>query len=503
MIQQPPEFWRRLRSLSILLRIVQTAGGDNRGRSGGGCRGVLPLVVALACSACGTPSSPPHPDVVFIVVDTLRADSLGAYGGDRGLTPRMDALAARGVVFERAVSAAPWTQPSIASMFSGFYPGVHGVDSYARAVDVVYRDKPRVQVFDDRFVTLAEVLADAGYEAAGFVANPFLIPEFGFGQGFAHYDARFARNTTAGDKVNRAVLDWVSIRDDASPLFLYVHYMDVHGPYELGGIELDRLLDAVEVLPEPTLLTEEEHARLGYLDRPPADPNGRERYERLGGYREYWEARYLAGVRAADRHVGELLDALAARGIGDDAVVMRTADHGESLCEHGMWDHGSTLHEAELHVPWVLRAPGLQPARRTTRVSGIDLMPTLLELLRLAGPEAIQGRSRLRADPVVPGDGPEAFAESIAIGDEQKCLYDGDLKLMLQVKSGAVALYDINVDPAEADNLARSRREQALDLSERILIQARRNASLRPEALAPPVELTPEQRERLESLGYL
>ena len=147
---------------------------------------------------------------------------------------------------------------------------------------------PKVAVFNDSFVTLAEVLRTGGYATSAFVANPFVLSEFGFGQGFDHFDAGFAENTTPGSTVNDAALAWLSSRDKNKPFFCFLHYMDVHGPYNAGTGFLDPILDKVEAMPIKRKLSSSELKNLSYLFRPPGVHTNIDRHKRLMTYLEYW-----------------------------------------------------------------------------------------------------------------------------------------------------------------------------------------------------------------------
>jgi arylsulfatase A-like enzyme len=456
------------------------------------------------------PPSAPRPNIVVVLIDALRADRLGAYGCARPLTPAIDALAAEGVLFERAISQAPWTQPSVASLFSACYPSVHRVRDYHLAYDGTFRQKPTVPVFDPSFRTLAEVLHDAGYQTAAFSANPFVAPHFGFDQGFEHFDASgasFSKEAVNGGTLNAAVFDWLGQRDAARPCFLYVHYMDVHGPYDGDHECLSKLLDEVERLPDKTPLSPEVLAQMGAHLRWMSPDFDAPRHERLMNTREYWLARYDAGVRAADRYFAELRAGLAARGLWDNSYVVLLADHGESLAEHGFWDHGLSVYDPEVHVPLILRWPGRLGAgqRIAQTVEQFDLLPTLAEQLGLPAVEGVQGVSLaplLAGQPLVRR--PEALAEAVKAGREQKALYQGNYKLLLvEGEQPRAALFDRVTDPGELKNIAAAARadfEQLLGTLHAVVDRNRLLARGQPAQQAP---ITEAQRRQLESLGYV
>jgi len=466
--------------------------------------------------ACHPDQDDPHahsitartrPNVIFILVDTLRPDRLGCYGYRRDNAPTIDAIAEEGVVFERAVSAAPWTQPSMASLFAAVYPGVHGVIGYREAYEGLLDRAKAVTVFADSFQTLAESFHGAGYATAAIMANPFLVKAFGFAQGFDYYDDGFADNRITGDVVNKAALKWLATRDTTKPFFLYLHYMDVHGPYDAAPEFLDPLVDDIERTGVKDLLSPEAIKALGYLFKPPTGPTDLNRHNRLSHYREYWSARYEAGIRRVDSHLAELRHGLIEMGLWQDAYIIVTADHGEALYENGYWDHGFSVHHTDLHVPLILRWPAMLPSGRRigalTRL--IDVAPTLVEQLHLSSMDAAQGRSLV---PLLQDDAPAmaptvAFAEGVKMGPEQQAVYAGEWKLMLTPDTDVVALYRLDGDPLEQHDLAAKYPKLTAELRGLLIEQRKRNEKLSQGAETPRVVLTDEQMKRLRSLGYL
>ncbi len=460
----------------------------------------------VASSRPAPPQPGPTPNIVFLMIDTLRADQLGVYGHAGGLSPNIDAIAAEGVVFERMITQAPWTQPAIASLFCSRYPGVHKVINYRQAFQATFGNADKVVVFDDSFGTLAESLQARGYATAAFVANPYIQREYGFAQGFDHFDSSFAKNTTPGNVVNDAAVAWLEQRDPAKPFFVFLHYMDVHGPYDAPLDFLGPLLDIVERMPNKRELTPEQLDELDYLKNlPKVYAPDAARHQRLYRYYEYWVARYEAGIRQADHFVGQFQTRMADLGLWDDAYVIITSDHGEALCEHNQWEHGWSVHHTDLHVPLILRWPADLPAGRRVRqtLRLIDLMPTLLDQLRLPEPAGMQGQS---LGPYIAGRPPShqpiAFSESVKLGAEQKGIYVGDRKLMLTPSTGRRQLYNIALDPYEQNDLAATG-DPRLDELTRILSDRVTLNSQIAEGFNPATaDLSPEDRARFEALGY-
>jgi len=457
-----------------------------------------------------------QPNIIFILVDTLRADRLGVYGNQGGLTPVMDSIADEGVVFERATAPAPWTLPSIASIFTSYYPSVHKAVEYRKIQAMHDKKMPVVSVLQDSFDTLAEALERVGYETAGFVANKFIKKEYGFAQGCEHYDTSFTgdENTLRGEVVNHAAIEWLEQRGKSKrPLFMYLHYMDVHGPYNAAPRFMDPLMARVEAIPpaKRTPIPAQVLRRMnGYLRKPAAGASDPRRFDRLKGYREYWAARYEAGVAEVDFYLGELRKALREQGVWDDSYIIVTADHGEALGEHGVWEHGYTLFQTDLHVPLILRWPGVLPAgkRVDDLVSLLDLMPTLLEQLRVPTADAtnFQGRSLLAALSGSADADRSVYAEAIKTWPQtpirQEALLRGKWKLIRTtdsrsrpVRSG-YSLYNLKNDPGEASPVQKD--DIARQLAALLDQQSRANSSLKPEMV-----IQHTGAEDLSDLGYV
>ena len=459
------------------------------------------------------------PNVILIVMDALRADRLGAYGHQGNLAPTMDAIAREGVTFEHCVSASPWTLPSVATLFVSYYPGVHQTVVY-RAAPQVSADEPTFQsVLSDEFSTLAEVFKANGYQTAGFCANKLIRQPYGFAQGFDHFDTSFAGDTVRGDMVTAAALKWLAEHRDADkPLLLYLHYMDVHGPYDAAPRFMDPLMEAVEAKVDKHALSATEWSALDpYLKRPPPETSDATRYERLRGFREYWAARYDAGVAEGDFYIGQLVQRLREADLWDDAYVILTADHGEAFCEHGFWDHGYSQHQTDLHVPLILRWPHVLPAgKRVAQLAGlIDLLPTLTDQLRLPAIESWQGTSLV---PHIQGqtfDGPlTRLAEADKFNYRQAFFMD-ELKLMVTLPgrewrpdgtpaehAAEVQLYDLAEDPGETNNLARKMPERTAQLLKMLKRAIRDGRDIKPGLVARQNPVESEMVHRLRTLGY-
>lgn len=456
------------------------------------------------------PVDAPLPNVVFILVDTLRADRLGCYGYGRQLTPTMDALAAEGVRFDRVIAAAPWTLPSIGSLITSYAPSVHKATSF-RQVDGMDRGmRPVVAMLGDQFVTLAEAMQQAGYETAGFSANKFIKAKYGFGQGYELYDTHFADNTVPGKYVNAAALRWLEQRQSSDkPLFLYLHYMDVHGPYDADPRFLDPLMKEVENNPNRDPMPPRVFKRINaYIRRPPRKTSDPTRWDRLSRTYDYWRARYDAGVAEMDFYLSQLFDKLKQDGLWDNTLIVLTADHGESLGESGFWDHGYTMLQTNLHVPLIMRYPGVLPAGRSvyTTVSLMDVAPTLYEMLRVPFDQNIQGRSLVD---VIAGTKPQpvtVFADAIKVGPRQLVVVDGRWKLIAMsipnTNKIRQLLFDIEADPTEQHELSAEHPDIVKRLRDKLVQQLEVSSKLKPHVRRKTVAPTPAELKQLQAVGY-
>jgi arylsulfatase A-like enzyme len=348
---------------------------------------------------------PPTPSILFISIDTLSARHMSLLGYSRETTPRLDLLAEESVVFERCSTNAPWTSPSYAALMTGLYPS---------SASMILGEK------QSRFLftvpgwrwTLAETLQAAGYRTAGFVDAHHIGERFGFAQGFELFDEESA-DIPHGDRdgglrhmIPRA-LQWLDSLESDEPFFCFLHAFDVHGPYLpdepfAGSFASDSLSDHLSG-PEMTrpagALTHTFGSIPEYIARGPL-PEGSVLPERIPVAPLI--AAYDEGVLAIDDAVGGFIEELDRRGILDRAIVVFTADHGESIDDHDYFGHG-LLYEEVLHVPLLIRLPEEESGATASKERGVrieqsvqlvDLYPTLTEFAGIASRrEDLHGRS--------------------------------------------------------------------------------------------------------------
>lgn len=318
------------------------------------------------------PAAVAGPDIVVIVLDTVRADHLGLYGYERETSPRLDAWAREGRVYERMMADSPWTLPSHASLFTGRWPRSHGARGLLEPEAVALGDRGYTAPLAPGTPTVAGALRERGYRTAGIVANrAYLAPSWGLAQGFDLWlceqlgPDRSRLQYPSADRVT-ALTRVLLGRERSQPLFLFVNYMDAHSPWvpRRGFVKGRKAIDR-KVLPRGARWEEElvdlvAHRRL--------DPDTR----------RAWVAAYDSELRFLDHHLGLLLEALPALGIDDQDYVFVLSDHGEYLGEHDLVLHSRDVHEEVLHVPLVVRGPGYAPGRDPRPLQHHDLATMIL-----------------------------------------------------------------------------------------------------------------------------
>lgn len=469
---------------------------------------VSAIVVALLCLAalsCERANEPQHPPVVIIMADTLRADYVGAYGFSGDVSPHLDGLAADGVLFRNCVSQSPWTKPSIATLMTGLYPEVHKV----LTEEGKYRGRMpggaggadlSTDALSEDAATLAEQLKASGYVTAGFVANPWIRSAHGYGQGFDVFNTEGADNEMPAKRIVARAVEWLKAQPaDGPPYFLYLHFMDVHGPYTASREHFDALAGSSAESGPPVPLTEAQYGRIPPYLRAPD-------WAKEDGSRDVrtWRRHYAAGLRSLDAAVGELFAALRERGDLDESLVVFTADHGEELYDHGRWDHGYTLFEEQVHVPLVVRYPNAKHAGTVIEpaVGVVDVLPTILGFVGATIPPGVQGNDLA---PVIAGkanavDG--IVTEAVKWRPDQRSVRTSRYKLIHDGATGRSTLYDLHDDPGERVNVADANPEVVDRLVAILRNHVAANAA-HPGLEGRAADVPPDVAERLRSLGYL
>ncbi|MHC4377223.1 MAG: sulfatase [Planctomycetota bacterium] len=421
-------------------------------------RALLAVACALLASCPGKPASsgatPTH--LLLITVDTLRADHLGVYGHPDGISPSIDALGARGMVFHGAHAPASWTLASLASVMTSTPSSVHGCWNFKSSLS-------------DGAVTLAEVLGEHGYRTAAVASHVFLGPKYGLHQGFDDYDVELVQpglvksheaisSPQVSEKGIAALQGWAA--DPETPQFLWLHYFDPHSEYQAHPAFVGRF--------------------------------GRDRDQDL----------YRGEIAFTDRAIGRVLNELERVGLTERTVVAFTSDHGEEWGEHGGQGHGTTLHAEQVRVPLILAGPGFGVGSSDEPISTLDLAPSLLDVLDVPAPPTFLGESwpTRRAN-----DGPTPqvpVVEELRLrpGREADGLRVQDWHLIRPRNDKPARLYRLDLDPLEQDNLIEAEPERAAEMSARLTDLLAGYAQFAQEAKA--LTHTDEELQRLSDLGY-
>ncbi len=451
-------------------------------------RRLLPAVATLGLVMLG--GCAPHrarPNVVIIVVDTLRADGLGCYGAVGDPTPAIDRLAAKGIRFERCVSQAPWTLPSVATLLSGRYPTSHGADNFT-------------SVLPKKLRLMAQDFRAAGYATGAVVSHRFVSIQKGFDRGFDSFDQSntLGHDAVTSPGVTKKALQWLGKieKERKTPFFLFLHYFDPHYSY------------------------------MSHEGNPPGPP-----YDGpLKAGMDIWELRkklesastedldfvknlYAGEIRFTDGEIGKVFDYLEERQIARNTVIVFTADHGEEFMEHGWLGHTKNLYDNLVLVPLIIRYPGGDEGSvRRDPAMLVDLFATIENL---AGLEAhpTEGRdlfgddrsdrpcvSEVEFDPSgAKYLGRKFLRREMEKRSDMRSIYRAGWKAIENRITGEWELFDITNDPGEIENVAGRETDRLEDLRgdlakwERSIVKGTGEAE----------PLDSAQIEELRALGYI
>ncbi len=412
----------------------------------------LPIIPSNLSAA-----APDKPTVVVVTIDTLRADHVGCYRYKSIQTPNIDGLAHEGVRFTHAFSPVPITLPAHSALFTGTYPMATGMHDFSG------------NKLPPSAITLAKVLRDHGYTTAAFIGSAVLDSRFGLNQGFDtyfdHFDFSRLLETNLdqmerrGDLVMDEALSWLK-RVPPQPFFLWVHLYDPHHPY---------------TPPEP------------YLSR-------------------YRERPYDGEIAFDDAQLGRLLTFLKGQGIFQKALFVLAGDHGEGLGEHGEKTHGFFIYNSTLHVPLIIKVPGVPARVVEDETSLVDVMPTILQILKIPVPPTVQGRGLLSQ---IQGRAASAssnlYAESYLplLHFRWNQLRSLQVRGMKYIDAPRPEIYDTRADPGELKNLYSSRGSIGNEMRDRLNSLIRRLTPTTGTASGERELTDPALLERLKSLGYV
>ncbi len=442
------------------------------------------LAPSLWLSGCGNFRQGKRPDIILIVVDTLRADHVACCGYQRNTTPNIDKLARAGILFSNAIVTSPWTLPSVASILTSQYPSVLGI-----------RDE--ITQIDSRFPTLSGMLKQYNYTTHGIVSHTLLSARLGFGRGFDSYDEKsvFGHKGISSPPVTHKAISFLQ-KSKERPFFLFAHYFDPHYNYLL-------------------------HKEYNYYSSYSGGLKSGESILGLWRIRHnlsrddirYLVSLYDSEISFTDEHIGILLNELKKQGLYDSSIIIVTADHGEEFMERGWIGHTVTLHQELIRVPLIMKLPGYKAQIINSPVSLVDIVPTIYSYLGLKVPDGLDGKALDLGQGASAATGP-VFSETFNPQANQpghikpiafRSITLGNRKLIYDETKDSKQIYDLSEDPHERNNLLSQQSDQNKRLEELLstwvsYIETKREAG-------PTMDVrelfTPEQREQLESLGYL
>jgi len=460
------------------------------------------LLLIISCSSKtlehrGPIGSEDRPNVLLIVVDTLRADHLGCYGERRPTSPFIDSLARNGVLFKQAITVMPATLPSFSSILTSRVPRRHGV-------------MVNGETLSSAQVTLTEILQIRGYHTAAFISSFVLDARFGVNQGFEYYNEELNDKergekgvSRRGEKTVDAVLSWTDRYPDKEPFFIMVHLWDPHWPYmpPKGYLEMvDRKhSDSITGTFENIMQVRKKLIASGGK---PGDDS------------RQLDALYSGEVRYTDECVKRLLNGMETRGFLENTIVVFTADHGENMWEHppNYFGHAGNIYHTSVHVPLIIMALGRLKGGKIIdhMVRSIDLAPTFLELLGIAPQQEFQGYSfakLLMSDVSIHREEalPCFIEANGATGMQPRAVFDGQFKLIqFPYENNRYELFNLIEDPGEQNNL--------ITVSE-IILQSKTSKlknALNEWYISNPVrrslgrvQVSDDAREKLKALGYI
>lgn len=476
------------------------------------------LALCFLCACGGAEDAPPpeaaspRPNLLLIVLDTVRADRLGAYGYGRARTPHLDAFARQSVLYENCMSSSCWTLPSHASLFTGLLPIAHQATQETLRLAADYP-------------TLAELLTDAGYAAYGASANAVVGPANGLDRGFAHFEELYRTEVEAEHRVagrhphDVALQKWIGQLGEGRPFFAFLNYIEAHTPYRPPEPFLSQAL-APEWTQVEGVAASREKTRDHWL-RPEGLP---------GETIEIMSRLYDGEIAFLDWAFGRLLQMLEAQGLLDETLIVVTSDHGEHFGEHGLVSHSFSLYEGLVRVPLLVRQPGGIHAgtRRTDPVHLMDLFPSLLGAAGVETPRPSHGEDVFKAavDPqririaeyyyprqmfsMLDADLVAANLDRLAPYMQRlRAVRRGDRKLIWS-SDGRHELYDLAADPRETSSLFAQESGALWDFNASYADEFSEGADPGP---VPPKGWTgggfeehtddPELLERLRALGYV
>ncbi|MBJ18160.1 MAG: hypothetical protein CL933_01935 [Deltaproteobacteria bacterium] len=462
------------------------------------------ILLMLAVAGCQKPEPQKPPNFLFVLIDTLRADHVGTLGYNQPTTPFIDSLAADGRVFENALSQAPWTGASMASLWTSRYPSESGAYVLPDSDGRVWLGKTSSTKLNEELPTVAELLSEFGYDTIAVVTNSYAGEHFDLLRGYGVTRSGFANAAKATDKAI-AELDARTENGSDQPFFLYVHYIDPHEP-TFPPESYRSLFPSRDGEPH-----ERRHERWAYGRE--VDPEDAD----FKSFRDHKINLYDASIRFVDSQIERLSDELERRGLLDSTVFIIASDHGEEFWDHRQFElethldprgssgvgHGHSLFNQLIHVPLILTGPGITRARVAAPVRNLDIAPTILTLAGVdVADRGFRGTSLLETAEELSRLRLDRFSESLAYGVEAQSLTRDGWKFIRyrETKTGKTEfLFDVSIDKSESREISNQNAAKVAEMRsavDSILAGMERTRS-------SDATIDEETRNQLQALGYI
>jgi len=442
------------------------------------------LLPSLWLTGCTKKKRTKKPNIILVVIDTLRADHLGCCGYRRNITPNIDSLAADSLLFKNAISPAPWTTPAVAALLTSQYPSVMGM--FENVVPI-----------NKRFTLFSEVLKQQNYSTYGIISHALLSARLGFERGFDVFDEinALGHEGISSPQITDKAISFLKNKHQ-QPFFLFAHYFDPHYNYCL-------------------------HPEYNYYK----DYNGKLKSNH--SILELWEIRqkfskddiefllalYDSEIAFTDEYIGRVFGELKKQDLYDNSIIIVTADHGEEFMERGWLGHTITLYQEMLRVPLIMKMPGCKPQVIDPSVGLINVIPTIYRYMDLQVDHKLEGSPLLLDSGKSITAGP-IFSETFNPQVHQpgriqpialRSIVLGSRKLIYNQVKDSIEIYDFSSDPYEQNNLSAQKNLENDRLKKLLASWIKYAAKKRkPTPIPDETELfTPEQIEQLKSLGYL
>jgi len=439
---------------------------------------VLLSILVINCAAfLGKWTSKPKPNIVIILIDTLRNDHLGAYGYKKNTSPSIDKMAREGVLFNNCFAQSPSTKASIASIFTSKYPSQHNV--------ILNRD-----ALDESFVTIAEALKDKGYKTAGFVTNNNRInSHFNYDQGFEEW-SEFKNepiNKMTAKKITDTAIPWLE-KNSEKPFFLYLHYYDPHTPYQA---------------PEPYKNFFDKTYK-GNVNGSNTDLKNIKFFKENPKELEHLISLYDSEIRYVDSEIKKFFDKLKELNIMDESLIILTSDHGEGFLEHDNFFHSYGVYSELINVPLIIRYPKIFKANQKSNiyVQHIDFFPFLMDVLAFKSKKGVfEGKSFLSLRQTNNAILSEHLRKGKSWGFPQRGLIYKGWKLIKDIFSDHVELFDIRKSSDDINDVSKQKPKITSALKKKLSRMEKKLAKTM--VRSPKVKLNRQMKERLKSLGYI